>query len=165
MKIYTKRGDNGQTDLYKGGRVTKDDPGIDACGWLDSLSAELGLTKVLFRNDEAMKHLLTDLQKDMIEIGAFVSSMGKTPFPAQRVEEMEVLIDKIDAKLPHLKDFVIPGANLLEAQLHRTRTVCRTAERRLVQANRGPDNALNQAIIYLNRLSDLLFVLARKESL
>lgn len=164
MKVYTRRGDQGQTDLYKGGRVAKNDPRVEACGWLDSLSTELGMAKALLHNRDATARLLTNLQNDLIEIGAFTSSLGATPFPRQRVGEMEALIDNINATLPELKKFVIPGTNLLEAQLHRARTVCRTAERRVVQANQGQDNPLGTVIIYLNRLSDLIFVLARKEA-
>jgi len=165
MKVYTRRGDAGQTDLYKGGRVSKDDPRIDACGCLDTLSAELGMIRALLRNREATKQLIINLQHDLIEIGAFISSMGMSPFPGQRVSEMEILIDKISATLPEMKGFVIPGTNLTEAQLHRARTVCRAAERSVVRANHGTENALGPVIIYLNRLSDLLFILARKEAM
>ena len=165
MKVYTRRGDQGKTDLYKAGRVSKTDPRVEACGWLDTLSAELGMARALLRDREATKRLLVNLQKDLVEIGAFVSSGGQTAFPLQRVREMEDVIDGIDATLPPLQAFVLPGTGVLEAQLHRARTVCRTAEIRVVAANESlGNNAIAPAITYLNRLSDLLFVLARKEA-
>ena len=165
MKVYTKRGDQGKTDLYKGGRVSKSDERVIACGWLDMLSSELGMARALLRDRKATKDLIMNIQKDLITIGAFVSSGGKTAFPTQRVREMEAVIDSVEAMLTPLKEFVLPGTNLMEAQLHRTRTVCRIAETKVVQANEdmGTD-ALLPAVTYLNRLSDLLFVLARKES-
>ena len=165
MKVYTRRGDQGKTDLYKAGRVSKTDLRVEACGWLDTLSAELGMARALLKDREATKRLLTNLQKDLVEIGAFVSSGGQTAFPTQRVKEMETVIDGIDATLPPLRDFVLPGSSVLEAQLHRARTVCRMAEVKVVGANESLENdALVPAIIYLNRLSDLLFILARKEA-
>ena len=162
MKVYTKRGDQGETDLYKGGRVPKTDVRVEACGWIDALSVELGVIRAMVGNNASYKFFY-DIQQDLIAMGAFVSSLGKTDFSIERVGVMERMIDKIEATLPELKEFVIPGATPLEAQLHRVRVTCRTAERRVLQAGQG--NNLGPAIVYLNRLSDLLFVMARKESL
>ena len=165
MKVYTRRGDQGETDLYKAGRVSKTDLRVEACGWLDALSAELGMARALLRDREVYNRLLMNLQKDLIEIGAFVSSGGQTKFPVDRVREMENVIDSIEATQQPLKTFLIPGTSVMEAQLHRARTVCRMAEIRVVGANEAlGNNALAPAIAYLNRMSDMLFVLARKEA-
>ncbi len=165
MKVYTKRGDQGETDIYKGGRVPKTDPRVEACGWIDSLSVELGMVRAMAGHNSRYA-ILEAIQRDLIGLGAFVSSMGKGQPPGNREKEMEAAIDKIDADLPVMKEFVIPGNSMLEVQLHRARVTCRTAERRVVQASMQQDgNPLKAAIVYLNRLSDLLFVMARREAM
>jgi len=164
MKIYTRRGDQGMTDLYRAGRVSKTDTRVRACGWLDSLSAELGVVRSMLDEGDTWD-LLIDVQRDLIQIGAFVSSGGQTDFPVSRVAMFERRIDEIDANLAPLKEFVLPGANPVEAGLHKARTVCRMAEIAVIEAKEAlDDDGLTPAITYLNRLSDLLFVLARQEA-
>ena len=163
MKIYTKKGDSGQTDLYKGGRVSKADERIEACGWLDLLSVELGMAKILMAHRPDIQNFLKDIQQDLIGLGSTVSSTGKYTFQNQRITEMEVLIDQLDITLPPLKTFVLPGVTHSEVQLHKVRSICRIAEAKIVKINDKSEHSLNFVVSYLNRPSDLLFVLARTE--
>jgi cob(I)alamin adenosyltransferase len=163
MKIYTKTGDAGETGLFGGGRVPKDHPRVRAYGEVDELNAALGLAAAL---DPAAfeRDLLESIQRDLFTIGAELA----TPDPAKirgplvtgRVATLETAIDRHEATLKPLKNFILPGGAPKAAALHVARTVCRRAERAVVMLNR--EQTVNQIIIhYLNRLSDLLFVLAR----
>ena len=158
MKIYTRTGDRGETSLFGGARVPKNDPRIDAYGTIDELNSCLGV--VLAGEADAQ---LLDVQRDLFEIGAHLASPGTSRFtgvPASRIEELERGIDAMEADLAPLKSFILPGGTLAAAQLHVARTVCRRAER-LVVALHDDDAATQSSIAYLNRLSDYLFVAAR----
>jgi cob(I)alamin adenosyltransferase len=172
MKIYTKTGDRGTTSLLGGKRVSKTDPRICALGDLDELNAWLGVLKTLPksrllrrpstslrvpRND---KNILEQTQNDIFLICAEIADAR--PSKAQRISEknvkvLEKHIDELEKKLPPLRKFVIPGENPFSAYAHLARTVCRRAERTIVALK--PKNV--NIIPYLNRLSDLLFILAR----
>ncbi|MGH7520382.1 MAG: cob(I)yrinic acid a,c-diamide adenosyltransferase [Gemmatimonadales bacterium] len=163
MKIYTKTGDEGETGLFGGGRVPKDDPRVRAYGDVDELNAAIGLVAAL---DPAgfEAGALEAIQRDLFTVGAELA----TPNPAKlraavavdQVNALEQLIDKHEAGLPALKNFILPGGTPKAAALHLARTTCRRAERSVVTLSR--DQQINPVIIhYLNRLSDLLFVLAR----
>ena len=146
MSIVTKTGDRGETGLLKGERLPKIAPLFDVIGDLDELSAQLGLTP----SAETGK-----IQNDLFELGAILAgSSGDMAKPLLRIEEE---LTALEATLPPLKNFILPGGGPSAAQLHLARTVCRRAERHLAALTEKPDHALP----YLNRLSDYLFLLAR----
>ena len=168
MKIYTKTGDAGDTGLFGGGRVPKDDDRVEAYGEVDELNAVLGLARSiepLPRIDE----VLVPIQRDLFSIGALLatpdldkmhSHLAKANIDERRIEALEHAIDDCDRQLEPLKAFIVPGGSRKGAVLHVARTVCRRAERRVVHLQRDVEiPAL--VVIYLNRLSDLLFSLAR----
>jgi cob(I)alamin adenosyltransferase len=158
-KIYTRTGDAGSTGLGDGSRVAKSNPRIHAIGEIDETNATLGLllTEEL---PEAVRALLTDVQHDLFDLGGEVCIPGLSLITASQVNRLEAAIDQHNAGLEPLKDFILPGGSRAAAQAHHVRTVCRRAERALVAlaqnepVNDGPRQ-------YLNRLSDLLFVLGR----
>jgi cob(I)alamin adenosyltransferase len=163
MKIYTKTGDAGETGLFGGGRVPKDDPRVQAYGHVDELNATLGFAAAL---DPAgfETELLQSVQRDLFAIGAELATPNaakrREQVGAERVSAIEHAIDTHEATLAPLKNFILPGGTPKAAALHVARTVCRRAERAVVTLAR--DEQINPSIIhYLNRLSDLLFVLAR----
>jgi cob(I)alamin adenosyltransferase len=171
MKIYTKTGDDGTTGLI-GLRVRKDDPRVSAYGEVDELNAVLGLVCAEAAGSEAeLGALLRDIQRDLFAIGAHLAdpqsrvtkSRDKTDISAAGIAELEQAIDAAEATLPPLTAFILPGGARLGATLHLARTVCRRAERTVVTlAAQSPVDPL--IVTYLNRLSDLLFVLARREN-
>jgi len=163
LKIYTKTGDSGETGLFGGGRVAKDDPRVRAYGEVDELNATLGFAAALdpagFESD-----FLQAIQRDLFAVGAELATPNaqkvREQVGAERVSVIEALIDQHEATLPALKNFILPGGTPKAAALHVARTTCRRAERAVVSLAR--DEQINPIIIhYLNRLSDLLFVLAR----
>jgi cob(I)alamin adenosyltransferase len=172
-RIYTKTGDTGMTSLGSGRRVRKDHPRIEACGDVDELNATLGLAIASGLAAEASE-LLQGIQNDLFDlcadltVPATASARGKGAsreaplrMTAQHVVPLETAIDLCNEQLQPLSSFVLPGGSVASAWLHHARTVCRRAERRLVAlARREPLNP--HAIVYLNRLSDLLFVLGRR---
>ena len=163
MKIYTKTGDAGETGLFGGGRVPKDDPRVQAYGHVDELNATLGFAASLEPADfEAA--FLQAIQRDLFLIGAELATPNaakvREQVSADRVEAIERVIDQHESTLAPLKNFILPGGTPKAAALHVARTTCRRAERAVVTLAR--DVQINVTIIhYLNRLSDLLFVLAR----
>lgn len=161
MKIYTRGGDKGRTSLFSGARVDKDDARIEALGAIDEVVAVLGLAKAAPGAGDVHERLET-LQTELYLVMADIATDGggEARLQAEAVERLEAAIDTLEADLPALTDFVIPGASPSSAALHHARTVCRRAERRVRSARRA--HALPKCVlIYLNRLSDLLFVLAR----
>ena len=169
MKIYTKTGDDGTTGLL-GGRTRKDDPRVAAYGEVDELNAVVGLARVDVE-DAALQALLQGIQRDLFALGAQLADVRggaaapaeKAAVPAARIEELERAIDDAESGLPPLRAFILPGGSRAGAALHVARTVCRRAERGVVAlaAQASIDPLL---VVYLNRLSDLLFVLARAEN-
>ena len=170
-RIYTRTGDKGTTALGDGRRVPKDNARIEAYGTVDELNSLLGLVIAtgLEREDA---DLLRRIQNDLFDLGAdlcvpeSLRARKKPARPALRVTEshvtpLERAIDRLNAGLGTLRSFVLPGGTLASARLHLARAVCRRAERRLVTLARGA-KVNPQAVIYLNRLSDLLFVMARR---
>lgn len=171
MKIYTRRGDEGETSLLGGHRVPKDDARVEAYGTLDELNAAVGLALGLddghLGDDETP---LERVQDDLFALGARLAAgdperaeeKGIVPeFPPGRVEDLEAWIDDLEATIPELDAFIHPGGTPVGAQLHAARTVCRRAERAVVRLA-GDRPALRETVLpYVNRLSDLLFTLAR----
>ncbi|HZK77437.1 MAG TPA: cob(I)yrinic acid a,c-diamide adenosyltransferase [Gemmatimonadaceae bacterium] len=168
MKIYTKTGDAGQTGLFGGGRVSKDDPRVEAYGDVDELNAVLGFVRaaeIMPRIDE----VLVPIQRDLFSIGALLSTpdlkkmqdhLAKAQVDDDRISELERAIDACEKELEPLRAFIVPGGTPKAAALHVARTVCRRAERRVIHLQREVEIP-QIVVVYLNRLSDLLFTLAR----
>jgi cob(I)alamin adenosyltransferase len=168
MKIYTKTGDAGTTGLFGGGRVEKDDPRVEAYGDVDELNAVLGVARAVDPMPR-IDDVLLPIQRDLFAIGALLATpdrakmaqhLVKARIDDARITELELAIDAGEAELEPLTAFILPGGTPKAAALHVARTVCRRAERRVVRLQHDVElPAL--AVIYLNRLSDLLFTLAR----
>jgi cob(I)alamin adenosyltransferase len=168
MNIYTRTGDRGDTGLFGGGRVPKDDPRVEAYGDVDELNAALGLARAIElmpRVDE----VLVPVQRDLFAIGALLATpdrdkmheqLAKARVDEDRVAQLEAAIDAGEAELEPLRAFILPGGTPKAAALHVARTVCRRAERRVVALAHAVEIP-QLVVMYLNRLSDLLFVLAR----
>ncbi len=167
MKIYTKTGDKGETGLFDGTRVPKDATRVDAYGAVDELNAVLGAA-IAFLDDAEVVDILRQVQRDLFAVGARLADprltregkSEKDRFEPGRVTRLEEVIDRFEAGLPPLRRFILPGGSQAGALLHLARTVCRRAERRIVTLAREVD-IQPVVVTYLNRLSDLLFVLAR----
>ncbi len=165
MKIYTRTGDDGSTSLFAGGRVGKDDVRVEAYGTVDELNSVLGIVRAVSKNDE-ISEIVKEIQNLLFTLGADLA----TPLESENarikriskedVENIERLIDKIDEKLEPLRSFILPGGTLVASFLHLARAVCRRAERRIVYLSKK-EKINSQIIPFINRLSDLLFVLAR----
>lgn len=168
MKIYTKTGDAGETGLFGGGRVPKDDARVAAYGDVDELNSAIGLVRA---TEPADFHdaLLESIQRDLFAIGGHLATpdpakvraaLEKAALSEERVEAMEAVIDEADAELPPLRAFVLPGGTPKAAAFHLARTICRRAERSAVHLSHQAE-VHELFFVYLNRLSDLLFTLAR----
>lgn len=168
MKIYTRTGDRGETALFGGGRVPKDHPRVIAYGDVDELSSALGLVRAT-QPEDLFDPVLQSIQQDLFSIGGrlatpdpsrVATALVKANLSAERIGELERLMDDADDELPPLRAFVLPAGTAKAAALHLARTVCRRAERSVVHlAHHGEVPGL--FVVYLNRLSDLLFTLAR----
>ena len=164
MKIYTRTGDDGSTGLYGGGRVSKCDPRIEAVGTVDELNAQLGLACAAGL-PPAFDSILYALQNRMFDLGAELATpdatnRGTDYLQAGDIAAVESWIDEHEARLAPLQTFILPGGSLSASHLHLSRCICRRAERRVIALSQSfPVRDL--VIHYLNRVSDLLFVLAR----
>jgi cob(I)alamin adenosyltransferase len=165
MKIYTRTGDKGDTSLFGGQRVPKDALRIEAYGTIDELNSAIGVVLAESPGPE-VADILTQIQRKLFDLGADLA----TPRPAARnkvrrieprdARALEAIIDSLESRLKPLRTFILPGGSTSAARLHFARTVCRRAERAVVRLSRNEDIG-GGITIYLNRLSDLLFVLAR----
>lgn len=165
MKIYTKTGDNGTTGLYGGQRVSKNAPRIQAYGEVDELNAVLGIARA-HATAEAIQRTIHVIQNNLFVLGAQLASPRVDPkieiITSAHVDYLERQIDTISENLPPLKNFILPGGSLTASYLHLARTVCRRAERTTVHLSQLPNETVDHwALMYLNRLSDFLFVLGR----
>ena len=166
MKIYTKTGDEGETSLFDNSRVSKADARVDAYGEVDELNACLGAARAA-GVDRDIAESLEAIQKDLFAVGARLADpsariagrVTKAVVTGADIERLEQTIDRLETELSPLRRFILPGGSPPGALLHLARTVCRRAERRVVGL--GPGAADGGVIVYLNRLSDLLFVMAR----
>ncbi|VAX29046.1 ATP:Cob(I)alamin adenosyltransferase [hydrothermal vent metagenome] len=166
MKIYTKTGDKGKTSLFGGERVDKDDLRVECYGTVDELNSTLGLTITEITNTE-VKDTLKQIQNDLFNLAGELATPSKkefvSPINQKQIEFLENQIDNFEEKIPPLKQFILPGGSKGAALLHVARSVCRRSERIVVKLSKN-DVISDNIIIYLNRLSDLLFVLARFEN-
>ena len=166
MKIYTKTGDTGETSLFDNTRVSKADPRVDAYGEVDEVNACLGAARAA-GVDADLSALIESLQRDLFALGARLADpsariaerVTKATIGAADVERLEGAIDRLEDGVPPLRRFVLPGGSPAGSLLHLARTVCRRAERRVIGL--GADAVEPIVVVYLNRLSDLLFVIAR----
>ncbi len=169
MKIYTKTGDKGETSLFGGGRVLKNNIRVEAYGTVDELNSALGMIKawgVSSVTEEAVKKIQNQLFILGGELASNLKRGKELKIPQIEPEDIKFLeeqIDFLESKIPALKNFVLPGGSKGASLLHFARTICRRAERRCVELNQK-ERINENILIYLNRLSDLLFVLARYEN-
>jgi cob(I)alamin adenosyltransferase len=165
VKLYTRTGDSGQTSLFDGTRVKKDDPRVDAYGEIDELNAWLGFVRASELDGDLDGELVL-IQRDLFALGAqladpadkIANRVTKAALGDEDVSRLEQLIDRLETEVPPLRRFILAGGTQAGAALHVARTVCRRAERRIVSLEPATDPVL---LRYVNRLSDLLFVLAR----
>lgn len=172
MKIYTRTGDAGDTALFGGGRVSKDHHRVAAYGTVDELNASVGMAVALVSDDQ-VRNRLSGVQHDLFAIGAVLATIapqedrprpkGLPELPMERIAEMEAWMDAATEELPPLRAFILPGGGAGAAALHLARTVCRRAERAVVHLA-TLEQVEEGIVVYLNRLSDLLFTFARLEN-
>lgn len=166
VKIYTRTGDDGTTGLLGPGRVPKDGPRIEAYGTVDELNAALGVVRAA-RLDPAMDSLVAQIQDDLFVVGAALADPDPAgrfhnALRAERIAALEQSIDDLEAELEPLACFILPGGSEAAAHLHLARTICRRAERRITSLmHETEESVAAEILVYVNRLSDLLFVLAR----
>ena len=166
MRIYTKTGDAGETSLFDNTRVSKSDARVDAYGEVDELNANLG-TVCASGVDADLATEIEKIQKELFAVGARLADprsriaerVTKAAVSDNDVKRLETLIDTLETELPPLRRFILPGGSSSGALLHQARTVCRRVERRIIALGAGAVEPI--VIVYLNRLSDLLFVMAR----
>lgn len=159
-KIYTRTGDDGTTGLGDGTRVPKDDPRVEAYGSVDEANSAIGMILAAPGVSPELAACLTDVQHDLFDLGGELCLPGYSAIGAQHVSWLEEQLDAFNRDLPPLKDFILPGGGPAAASCHLARTICRRAERRIWTLSRQAE--VNEAAVkYLNRLSDLLFVIAR----
>ena len=166
MKIYTRAGDGGETSLFDGRRVSKSDLRVNAYGEIDELSATIGVAMVSIV-DTDVTAMLEAVARDLLAVGGrladpdhkIAARVEKTAVGPAEVRRLEEWIDRLEAELPPLRRFILPGGSPAGAALHLARTVCRRAERRITAL--GPDEVDSAVRAYINRLSDFLFVAAR----
>ena len=168
MRIYTRTGDSGDTGLFGGGRVAKSHPRVEAYGDVDELNAVIGFARAIEQMPR-IDEVLVPIQRDLFAIGALLATpdrekmrqhLEKARVDEDRITDLEHAIDDGDRELEPLKSFIIPGGSPKAGALHVARTVCRRAERRVVALGES-EEIPGLVVIYLNRLSDLLFTLAR----
>src|ERR1700689_1969309 len=165
-RVYTRRGDAGQTSLAGGQRLPKNDPRIEAYGTVDELNSFIGLARESARELRELDHILLRVQHELFNLGSILATMPEDVHPKQaRItsgdsEQLEREIDRMNEELPPLRSFVLPGGSRLNAELHICRTVCRRAERVCV-ALAAQSDVDEAGLKYLNRLSDALFVWSR----
>jgi cob(I)alamin adenosyltransferase len=163
MKIYTKTGDKGETSLYDGKRVRKDETRVESYGTVDELNCSIGLARN-FVEDEAVKENLYRIQRELFDVAGELATTDRDKFPEkideEHVKTLEAIIDEYLMKIDDVDAFIIPGSNIAAASLHVARTVCRRAERRILKLSRE-ESVSEHLLKYVNRLSDSLYAMAR----
>ncbi|HET8731545.1 MAG TPA: cob(I)yrinic acid a,c-diamide adenosyltransferase [Moraxellaceae bacterium] len=160
-RIYTRTGDDGSTGLGDGSRVAKDHVRVEAYGTVDELNAAIGLLRAELPTDHSEQHFLGEIQHDLFDLGGELCIPGYVLLRDEQVNTVESEIDRLNAALPPLKDFILPGGSRAAATAHLARTICRRAERRTFTLAHSDESVREVPVRYLNRLSDYLFVLAR----
>jgi cob(I)alamin adenosyltransferase len=158
-KIYTRTGDDGTTGLGDGSRINKDSLRVEAMGDVDELNSVIGIMMTESMPD-TLGTTLTQIQHDLFNVGGEICIPGYVILQQSRIDDLEQVIDSLNENLPPLKEFILPGGTKAAAYCHLARTVCRRAERKLVELHRN-EKVTDISLQYLNRLSDLLFVLCR----
>ena len=159
-KIYTRTGDDGTTGLGDGSRTAKDSPRVEAYGTVDETNSAIGVILAHDVVPDDVRHCLTEVQHDLFELGGELCIPGHSAVSDDYVTRLERDLDAFNADLPRLKEFILPGGGHAAAACHLARTIARRAERR-TQTLAGLEDVRPEVIRYLNRLSDLLFVIAR----
>ncbi len=159
-RIYTRTGDDGSTGLGDGARVPKDNPRVEAYGTVDEANSAVGMVLANATLPAAIRECLTEIQHDLFDLGGELCIPGHRVISPAHVLRLETKLDGFNEGLPALKDFILPGGGPAAAACHLARTVCRRAERRCWSLARVEETS-SDALKYLNRLSDLLFVVAR----
>lgn len=163
MKIYTKTGDKGETSLFDGGRVKKDDIRVESYGTIDELNSSLGFARC-FIEDEEITSIIFKIQRELFDVAGELATYEGSKFPERIKEEhviyLEEVIDKYLAMIPKVDQFIIPGTNRGSAALHVSRTICRRAERRIISL-KSTEDISDLLLKYVNRLSDTIYTLAR----
>ncbi|MEJ1296970.1 MAG: cob(I)yrinic acid a,c-diamide adenosyltransferase [Candidatus Sedimenticola sp. (ex Thyasira tokunagai)] len=160
-KIYTRTGDGGTTGLGDGSRVEKENPRIETIGCIDELNSLIGLL-IAHRPSSEIEVMLTEIQHRLFDLGGELAIPGQKVITDESVDRLEQQLDTLNTDLPPLKEFILPGGNLQAASCHLARAVCRRSERRLTALSRLEGEEVSPITVkYLNRLSDLLFVMAR----
>lgn len=164
MAIYTRTGDKGKTSLFDGTRVSKNNARVDAYGTVDELNSTIGAAIAHMKKGKSLRirKELIAIQHDLLDIGSCLAMPGGMPVPGleKRVKEFEVMIDELTSVLPELKNFILPGGSQAGSMLHVARTIARRVERKIVGVMRK-EEIDEQIVKYVNRLSDLLFTMAR----
>lgn len=159
-KIYTRTGDDGTTGLGDGSRIDKDAPRMEAIGTVDEVNSHIGVLIATLPDGDDYAPLLSQIQHDLFDLGGELAVPGFTLISEDRISALETELDELNEDLPPLKNFILPGGSPAAAQCHLARVVCRRAERCVITLSKT--DAVNEPVRkYLNRLSDLLFVLAR----
>ncbi len=159
-KIYTKTGDDGTTGLGDGSRIPKDHPRAEAIGEVDELNCQVGMLAAQLPEGDDLQPILERIQHDLFDLGGELAVPGYELLKPERVTALEQCLDEYNDDLPALKNFILPGGSPAAAQAHLARAICRRAERRLVTLHQE-DGVNDAARLYINRLSDLMFVFAR----
>lgn len=159
-RLYTRTGDDGTTALGDATRVRKDTARIEAIGDIDELNSLLGVVRALLIPGDPLDDILLDLQHRLFDLGGELAVPGRRTVPESWVERLEQNLDALNEPLPPLREFILPGGSLPAAHCHQARAVCRRAERSLLRLS-GTEAVNSASLKYLNRLSDLLFVMAR----
>ncbi|MGL6106226.1 cob(I)yrinic acid a,c-diamide adenosyltransferase [Romboutsia sp.] len=162
MKIYTKTGDKGQTSLYDGSRIDKDDIRVESYGTLDELNSYIGLCTHYSENED--KKILKNIQLKLFSVSGELATkkegLYKNGVSEDDIKNLETIIDDYIKKIDKVDAFIVPGSSLLSANLHVARTICRRAERRIFTLSKV-DNVSPLLLKYINRLSDLIYAIAR----
>lgn len=159
-KIYTRTGDDGTTGLGDGSRVRKDDPRVEGYGCVDECNSAIGVVLAVAAIPDDVRELLTGVQHELFDLGGELCIPGQRAIEARQVAALEAALDRFNERLPPLKEFILPGGGTAAAACHLARAICRRAERRCWTLARTQTVA-PELLQYLNRLSDLLFVIAR----
>lgn len=161
MRIYTRTGDKGETSLFGGTRVLKSSIRVEAYGAVDELNSAIGVSVAETKNIK-LKTRLINIQSDLFEVGSALANPNKSKVNnlEERVKDFEVMIDEMMKVLPELRNFILPGGGIVGSQLHLVRSIARRAERRVVELSQK-EEVDKSILMYFNRLSDLLFTMAR----